>query len=490
MRKGKKVAVLGGGLTGLSAAFYLAREAAAQGWKPEITVLEASGRWGGRVNTLHRDRFVIERGPDSFLGRKLAMYRLADELGLTAELTGTNVAARRSFIVHEGRLQPMPKGFNLGIPTDLGALARTSLISPLGKQRVLQDLRIPVREAEEQEESAGDFLERRLGKEMVERMMEPLLAGIHAGDLYKLGLRATFPQFDRLEQEYGSLIRGSIESRLAAAKRGATDAGGAASTEPLPQLVRSSVFLTFRNGLSTLIEALVGKLADMGVTLKLDARVESIVKAGQEGYRLQLADGVSLEADALIAALPAYTLSDLLVSYADVAPLRRINYVSVANVVFGFNRQVQAHTLGTSSGFVVPRTEGRTITACTWTSSKWLHTAPSGRTLLRCYVGRANDEVAVFEDDEQLIARVSRDLQELTGLEDRPDFTEITRLPQSMPQYPIGHTAGIAALRAELAKGMPGLLVTGAAFGGVGLPDCIAQGKEAALQLLNREAGL
>lgn len=481
-QKVRRVAILGGGITGLSAAYYLKRFAEERGERVQITVYEGSDRLGGRVNTLRRDGFVIERGPDSFLGRKLPMIRLAQELGLDKELTGTNPAAQKTYMAQNGKLHPMPEGLTLGIPTDIDKFMKTSFVSEEGKRRALEELDIPAGEAGK-DESVGAFLERRFGREMVARIFEPLLAGIHAGDLYHLGLLATFPQFKQLEQQFGSVIRGMVENRTAAqAKAGAPNPSTSGS-------VPASVFLTFRTGLSSLIEALESRLRADGTELRLGARVVSLAKetgiGGKRGfYQLNLSDGMTAEADAVLFTLPAYTGADILGPHIDVEALRNIRYVSVANIVLGYSVAGFEQELD-GSGFLVPRTENRYITASTWTSAKWLHTAPEGKRLIRCYVGRAGDEHGVELPDHELTAAVRKDLQELMGLTAVPDFVEITRLRNSMPQYPVGHLQALASLRDDLNRQLPGVLATGAAFGGVGLPDCIEQGREAAAALID-----
>ncbi|KIL37712.1 protoporphyrinogen oxidase [Cohnella kolymensis] len=477
----RRMAVLGGGITGLSAAFYLMKYAAERGERAEVTVLEASDRLGGRVNTLLRDGFVIERGPDSFLGRKLPMIRLAEELGLTEELTGTNPAAKKTYIARNGVLHPMPQGLTLGIPADIDKFMETGLISDEGKRRALEEMDIP-RSSDTSDESVGAFLERRFGREMVTGIFEPLLAGIHAGDLYRLGLQATFPQFKEMEQQYGSLIRGMTENRKTAQINSGAAVPAAGGTLP------ASVFLTFRGGLSTIVEALAQRLRSEGCDIRLGARVVSLAKASgidgkQAVYRLELSDGSTLETDGVISTLPAYAAVDLLQPHMETAALTNIRYVSVANVVLGYDAADFGAELD-GSGFLVPRSENRQITASTWTSAKWLHTAPEGKRLIRCYVGRAGDEQGVELPDEELTAAVRRDLQDLMGLSAAPVFVEITRLRHSMPQYPVGHVDAIAALRELLARRLPGVLATGAAFGGVGLPDCVEQGREAAAALI------
>ncbi|WP_276356399.1 protoporphyrinogen oxidase [Cohnella caldifontis] len=479
-RNVRDVAVLGGGLTGLTAAFYLYREAADKGVPVRVTVWEASDRLGGKVNTLRRDGFVIERGPDSFLARKLPMVRLAEDLGLTEQLTGTNPAAKKTYISRDGVLHPMPAGLNLGVPTDPEAFLLTGLVSDEGKRRALEETRLESAPAGQPDETVGAFLERHFGPEMVTRIFEPLLAGIYAGDLYALGLEETFPQFRDLERQYGSLIRGMTEARRAQSERQPDDGAKERSI--------GSAFLTFRRGLSTVTEALEERLQAYGCEIRLGTRAASLSVLPEQRserlrYRLNAADGRQIEADAVVLALPAPAIADLLEPYADVASMRGIHSVSVANVVFAYDRADIGHPLD-GSGFLVPRGEGRLITASTWTSSKWRHTAPEGKRLIRCYVGRAGEEGNVELSDAEIVAGVRRDLHELMGVDAEPAFAEITRLRHSMPQYPVGHRRAASAFLSELGEKLPGVCPAGQPFGGVGLPDCAAEGRRAADALL------
>ncbi|MDQ6421839.1 protoporphyrinogen oxidase [Paenibacillus sp. LHD-117] len=463
-----RIVIIGGGISGLSSAFYLQREAERQGRELHITIVEGAPAFGGKINTLQRDGFVIEKGPDSFLARKQAIIDLAKELGLEGELTATNPAAKKTYIMHRKKLFPMPPGLVLGIPTEIGPFARTGLLSWKGKFRALLDLFIPAKPASG-DESLGGFLERRVGTEVMRRIAEPLLAGIYAGDLKKLSLRATFPQFGESERKFGSLIRGMQHNRKAAAAAASAAAKG-------------TTFLTFKGGLGSLVEALIHSLEESGVELRAGAKVERIEKL-EQGYSVVLASGDELPADRIVMTAPAFAAADLLEAHADCGELRGVRYVSVANVVMAFDKK----TFGLDfdgSGFVVPRSEGLHITACTWTSSKWLHSSPEDKVLLRCYVGHSEDQESVKLPDDRLIAAVRSDIRETMGITAEPLFTEITRLDNSMPQYPVGHIERMNELRSRLAERMPGVWVTGAAFDGVGLPDCIRQGKEAAKAIL------
>nr|WP_307202032.1 protoporphyrinogen oxidase [Paenibacillus harenae] len=479
-----RIVVIGGGISGLSSAFYLQREAERLGKDIRLTIVDGASALGGKINTLQRDGFVIEKGPDSFLARKLAIIDLATELGLSDELTTTNPGAKKTYILHRKKLHPMPAGLVLGVPTEMKPFLKSGLVSWGGKLRALMDLALPARKVQG-DESLGGFLERRVGSQIMTQIAEPLLAGIYAGDLRKLSIQATFPQFAASERKHGSLIRGMQHNRKA----------GAAA---LPAVAKGGTFLTFKGGLTTVVKALDKALsgADRKLGVKVaeirDERRVAVKREGQSSeagvqekarYTVVLENGEQLPADRIVMTAPAHDAADLLEPLTDVSELRAIHYVSVANVVMAFDKA----TFGLDfdgSGFLVPRSEGLSITACTWTSSKWLHTSPGDKVLLRCYVGRAGDEEKAKLPDEELIAAVRHDIEVTMGIKAEPLFTEITRLYRSMPQYPVGHLDNVKRLRARLAQELPGVWVTGAAFDGVGLPDCVRQGKEAAKAIL------
>jgi len=468
-----QIAVIGGGITGLSAAYYAGSAAQAAGLAVQVNVLEQSGRLGGRIHTWKRDGFTIERGADSFLARKQPMITLARELGLMEQLTGTGRKGKKSYFLHQGSLHPMPAGMILGIPTNLEAFLETGLISSAGKERALEDMTKPSGWSEA-DESLGGFLERRLGAEMVDHIAEPLLAGIYAGDLRKLSLAATFPQFKEAERYYSSVIKGMAAS-----------SGQAAVNPELPQAALGSAFLSFAGGLSTVIDKLAEKLEQTGTTLRLNTGVQQIERAEEGGYLLHLDSGEALAADAVIVTVPAYAYTGLLPDLPALGQLAQLPYVSVANVALAFDAaDVQASFDG--AGFVISRKEERFITACTWTSSKWEHTAPGDKVLIRCYVGRSGAEEWTALSDEEIVAGVRREIAELLDIQAEPLFHTLTRLNRSMPNYPVGHLETIAAAQAQLEQVMPQVLLTGAAFHGVGVPDCVGQGKQTAETLITR----
>lgn len=466
----KKVVVIGGGISGLSTAFYLQKKGKENGLSLDITLIEKSETLGGKVQTLHRDGFVIEKGPDSFMARKLPIIDLSKELGLEDQLVGTNPKAKKTYILHNGDLHPMPPGLILGIPTELTPFLKTGLISPLGKARAAMDLFLP-RRKESSDESLGNFLQRRLGKEVLDHIAEPLLAGIYAGDTRSLSLKATFPQFHAVEQKHRSIILGMLASKKNPPV--ATD---------VPEIAKKSMFLTYKRGLTTLIERLIEELAQVDLRTK-----QSVVKLNKQdkGYQLVLDNGQQLEADVVILAVPPAISANLLSQQVPAATqLSEIRYVSVANAIIAFDEKDVPFKID-GSGFVVPRKEGRTITACTWTSSKWLHSAPEGKVLLRCYVGRAGDEEIAHLSEQELLEKIRLDLKELMNITAEPLFYEITRWPHSMPQYPLEHLGNLKKIRAELSTAMPGLFLTGSGYHGVGLPDCVRQGREASEEAIS-----
>ncbi|GGF69608.1 protoporphyrinogen oxidase [Paenibacillus albidus] len=469
-RTSRRVVIIGGGLSGLSAAFYVRKYYKLAGVTADIVIVEKDKALGGKIETLHRDGFVIEKGPDSFLARKTAMSDLAKELELDHELVTTNPNAKKTYILQRDKLHPMPAGLVLGIPTELKPFLKSGLVSFGGKMRAMMDFVLPPRRSTE-DESLGDLIERRLGPEVLENMTEPLLAGIYAGDMRKISLQATFPQFGEVERQYGSLIRGMTTGR----KPVETHTG-----------TKKSAFLTFRKGLQSLVHGLIHELHDVEQRTEAAAVSIAALKPGSSGgnalergtsrYEVELDNRERLAADDIYVTTPNFAAAELLRPHVDVAALDAVNYVSVANVVLAFPKR-EINTEYDGSGFLVPRKEGRNITACTWTSTKWLHTSPDDKVLLRCYVGRAGDEQNVQLPDDALEELVRKDLREIMGITAKPLFTEITRLTHSMPQYPVGHPAAIARLRGALEQVLPGVYAFGAGYDGIGMPDCIKQAK-------------
>lgn len=492
-RDQRRVVIVGGGITGLSAAFYIRKFCREKDIPVHITLIERSPRLGGKICTLRKDGHVIERGPDSILARKTPIIDLTRDLGLESELVPTNPEAGKTYIVRRGEFHRMPQGAVLGIPTRLGPFFRSGLISPAGKARAVLDLFLPARR-EEGDESLGSFVRRRLGSEVLEYMTDPVLAGIYSADLDRLSLRATYPQFHEVEHKYRSLIRGMAKASgrpqaAGSGQTGGTPAGSAqaagqtaSAARPLPEHLRHSMFLSYRNGLYTLIEQLEER--SRGIEMITGEEVVRLERA-ENGLRLATASGRTVEADAAVLAVPAFVLGALLPESPAAQMFARMPYVSVANVVFGYDKAALKRALD-GSGFVIPRKERRFITACTWMSSKWGHTAPEGRALLRCYVGRAGEEGWTLLSDEEIIANVKEEVRRLMGIEAEPDLIELNKHMHAMPQYEVGHLDRVKALRQELRASMPEVVAAGSAFEGIGVPDCVRQGKEAAMYVAER----
>lgn len=493
----RRIAVLGGGISGLSAAHYLLRQAEKQGMQIELTLIEAADRLGGRLHTKKRGDCLIEKGPDSFIARKPAILRLTAELGMEDALVPTNPDAKNSYILHKGKMHPMPMGFILGIPTKLTPFVRTGLISPLGKLRAALDLVLPARR-DDGDEALGAFIERRLGREVLERITEPLLAGIYAGDTRSLSLEATFPQFRAMERRAGSLIKGMARGGGRAKPE---NAGGQASADPtapagtaprsaqpkpLPPGLAGSMFLSYRGGLSALTERLERRLRGAGAKIRTGSAADLLRRREDGSYALMLRSGEIVRADGVICAVPAFEAARLLAGEApEAARLRGIDYVSVANIALAY-RTEDLNVRFDRTGFLVPRKEERLITACTWSSTKWKHVAPEGHTLLRTYIGRSGAQDWTNMSDAELIEAACRDLREVTGLNAEPQWAEVSRCLSAMPQYPVGHVETLREVRTELDARLPGVLLCGAGYGGVGIPDCVASGEDAAARLFER----
>jgi protoporphyrinogen/coproporphyrinogen III oxidase len=462
-----RVVIIGGGISGLTAAYLLAERHRAERTSPiACTLVESAPRLGGKILTEQAQGFIIEGGPDSFLAQKPWGVELCRRLDLADQLMGTNPMRRRTFVLSGGRLRELPEGMSMGLPRKLGPFARSGLLSWKGKLRLAAELFIPPKQGN-QDESLGSFFRRRLGSEALDRLIEPLLTGIYTGDADRLSLLATFPRFREMEQQHGGLLRSIL-----AAKRHTWF--GAEKPIETP-------FVTLRNGLGTLIEALAAKLHDITVLAGRRAEEVRLAEApGYKGYEVRLDHGQRLPAEALIVATPAYDAASLLKSIdrklAD--ELRSIPYASSVTVSLGFDKQGLDHPLD-GYGFVVPRVERRPLIAATWTSSKWDARAPEEAVLLRAYLGGAGREAVLDLADAELVQTVREEFRAILGIEQPPILARVYRWPRAMPQYEVGHLRRLEVIE-ELANRWPGLFFAGAGYRGVGLPDCIRDGMAAA----------
>ncbi|QZA32990.1 protoporphyrinogen oxidase [Hydrogenibacillus sp. N12] len=469
-----RVVVVGGGLAGLAAAYALSPAAGAP-WRlpaerlPEVVVVERSPRFGGKIDTVRRDGYVIERGPDSFLARKPAARRLVAALGLDGEAVGTGPEGRGAYVFFRGRLHPLPEGMATGIPTRLGPLVRTGLLSLRGKARAALELFLPRGPAGD--EALGAFLTRRFGREVTDRLAGPLLSGIYAGDVDRLSVLATFPHLKALEARHGSLLR----AMLAGPRERPP-----AIDPPWPEAVQSSTFVSFRRGLLTVVEALTTALAAGGARLIAGRGAVAIRKEGS-AYAVALEGGEAIRAEAVILAVPAAAARALLGPAGEAfLPLEAgTPYASVANVAV-WTEAAALSALPPGSGFVVARDGRPAITAVTWTTRKWPHTTPPGGALFRVYFGDATTDVAERLTDAELEAAALSFLQETSGVRRPPAGVLVSRWRAAMPAYGVGHRERLSALRAALERTLPGIFVAGSAYDGVGLPDVAESGRRAA----------
>ncbi|WP_223700784.1 protoporphyrinogen oxidase [Sutcliffiella deserti] len=462
----KRVFIIGGGITGLSAAYYLLKEIKEKNLNMEVTLIEASNRLGGKIQTIKKDGYTIERGPDSFLERKTSAAKLAKDVGLESQLT--NNATGQAYILLKGQLYPMPEGAVMGIPTKLSPFVTTGLFSPMGKMRAAADLILPA-SGNKDDQSLGSFFRRRLGDEVVENLIEPLLSGIYAGDIDKLSLQATFPQFQQVEQKYRSLILGMKQTT----PKKPADA---------PKL-KKGMFLTLTGGLQSLVDAMEEQL--VGVKVLKAVKVDHIEKYGDYSYGISLSNGEIMTADNIIITTPHFATASMLQNFKAVAPLEKMKSTTVATVAMAFDKSAITEEIE-GTGFVVSRNSDYTITACTWTHKKWLHTTPNGKVLLRCYVGRVGEEAIVEQSDEEIKQVVLDDLNKIMNISALPEFTIITRWKQAMPQYAVGHKKMLDDIKDRLTEEMPGVFLAGSSFEGVGIPDCIDQGVAAVTKVIEQ----
>jgi oxygen-dependent protoporphyrinogen oxidase len=470
----KQVVIVGGGIAGLSTAWYLQKQIQEQGLDLRYSVLERSDRWGGKILTERVDGFgnspfIVEGGPDSFLTQKPWAVQLARELGLDDRLLGTNDDKRKVFVLNRGRPTPLPDGVLLIVPTKIMPFALSPLISPLGKLRMGLDLFIPPKR-DGKDETLADFINRRLGKEALDKIAEPLMSGIYNAEAERQSLMATFPRFRDLESKHGSLIKGMLAARRA---RNNGSSPVSSKDEAL------SMFVSLPGGTVELIDTLVGQL--MG-DLRLNVQVTRLFKQ-ESTFGIELADGKILTADAIVLAVPAYNAAKLIKELAPEAAdkMNTIRYVSTGTISLAYRHD--DIRLIDGFGLVIPRSQDRLINAVTFTSNKFNDRAPSGYGLLRVFFGGSRNPGMMEVPDDGLLETVQRELRALLKIEAEPIFNRIYRWHQANPQYDVGHLSLVKAIE----DGLPaGVLVTGSPYRGIGIPDCVHQGQLAADQLTDR----
>jgi protoporphyrinogen/coproporphyrinogen III oxidase len=452
------VVIIGGGISGLSTAWYLARGGAAS------TILESRPRLGGVIQTERVDGCIVEAGPDSFLSAKPAALELIRELGLAGQVIGSNDRLRVTYVRKGGRLVPLPDGLMMMVPTKILPLVTTGLFSFSTKLRMGLELFRAPKMKNADDESVADFVRRHYGQEAVDYLAEPLLSGIFGGDPRDLSVTAVLPRFVELAAKYGSLTRGVLAER---AKRPT-----GAPPEPL--------FRTLKGGLGQLVDAVAASIH--GKAEVRSGRAQTIERTGA-GFRIRV-DGNWMDADHVVLACEAHSGSALLgaVDARMAGLMGMVPYSSSMTVALGWNA-ADFVKQPDGFGFLVPKKERRRLVACTWVGTKFPNRVPAGMVVARCFLGGMDDAAVLGESDEAIVAAVTEELREIAGVTAPPRFSRIFRWPHSMAQYTVGHRRRLEELEARLAL-IPGLHVAGNAYSGIGIPDCIRMGRAAAGKIL------
>ena len=462
----QRVAVVGGGIAGLAAAYELSLSDRANRPPLAVDLYEAADRLGGAVFTERIGDYVLDAGPDAVLTLKPAALDLCREIGLESEIIPTLDEHRGVALYSRGRLRSLPYGTSSSAVGKLGAYLTTGVVSWRAKLRMAADLMLPRGEARE-DESMADFFGRRLGREAVERIVDPLIAGIYSGDPNRLSIYATFPRFPEMVARRRSILL----TMLRAPQRSGS------GERSLP------AFCSLRDGLGRLVERLEDRLE--GTTVRLSTPISSLHKL-DDGYALETSSGRRGGYAAVIVATPAWAAARLLKTVAPDAavPMKKIRYASSATVFFAYHvGDLSERPRG--YGFLVPTCEGRHINGATWISNKFAHRSPADGFLVRCFVGgdRTGDETELA--DRELIRICKNELRDLAGIAAEPIFERVYRWECSGPQYDVGHAQRVREIEAAL-EPAPGIFLTGSGYRGVGLPDCVREGRETARRVVDR----
>jgi oxygen-dependent protoporphyrinogen oxidase len=469
------VTIIGGGIAGLATAYYLQKKSREQSQEAPIhyTLVDSEPCFGGKIVTANEGDFVIEGGPDSFITQKPWGRQLCLDLGLAARLIPTNDDRRNIYVLDKGKLVPFPGGYRLTVPTEFIPFALSPLISPLGKLRMGLDLVIPPRQ-DKSDESLGSFIRRRLGQEALDKIGAPIMAGIYVADPERLSIQSTFPMFVEMEREYGSLIKAMRAARQ-------HHAGGHRRNGKPP-----AMFNSLHGGMKELAETLVDALEG---DLRPNCRVMGL-RYRSPGFEITFdsAGSLPLTTDAVVLAVPAYVAASLL---SPIEPkltglLNQIRYVSTATISLGYRRvDLGAEQNLDGFGFIIPKSENRQILACTWSSTKFDHRSPVDRVLLRVFVGGDGAEHLVELPDDDLIALARAEVAETMGITTTPVVQKLFRWIKGNPQYDVGHLERVEQIE-TLATAIPGLYLTGSAFRGIGIPDCVKSALNTVEQILDR----
>lgn len=461
----RKVVVVGGGITGLTAAYTLQQLSEQESnIELDIILIEASHRVGGKIETIRKDGYVMERGPESFFDPENAMHQLARDLQIEHKIVQHNDG--KTYIAVGADLHKIPSSFLLGGSSEVTGLITSSLISLAGKARAAADLVIS-KSVDRFDESIGDFFRRRFGKEVVENLVEPVLAGTFAGDIDHLSMEAMFPQFTQLEKEERSLIKGFLKN-----KQGFYNANPHSN---------SLHYETFENGLTTLIEALEGVLSSN--VIRKGQKVDFIERTPRNTLNVYIHNSKVIEADAVIITTPFNNAKSILRDISSLERVEPMKAATIATVSMAFKAS-DIEKYKEALNIFVSRNSHFAITSCTFANRKWNHVSPESYELLRIYIGRVGDESIVELSDYEITQTVLSDLEKMLGIQNEPIFSYVTRWQQGMPQYTVGHNSRMKLIKEDVSKAFPNVLLCGSSYEGVSMPNCVKQGREAAQEII------
>ena len=454
-----RIAVIGGGISGLSAAYYLQRESVRCNKEIEVNIIDQSNHLGGVFRSNRIDGFLLEHGPENWISRKPQALELIKELGLADQVIGSNDKKRRIFVLHQRKLQPMPEGMGFLAPVHFKPFWASKLISFTGKARTLLEPLVP---PSKQELDVYSFLRRRIGRELTDKVAEPLISAIYGGDIKKLSIRSSLPDTYEMEQKFGSLWQGMRQN------------SHQKSASP------NSLFLTMREGMEQLIEGLLKQFPNK----LIHRNIQNLQLHLKSNFYQLSGDNFEQIFDIVILATPAFSSAEIIRNISPKAAniLNQIDYSSTTIVYLAYNLDQFSHPLD-GFGFVTPKKESRVLDACTWVSSKFENRCPSNTVLLRCAIHDGRQK-RVLSSDNKTQNEVHKELQEIMGFSCSPIFSSVIHSHRAMPQFTLGHTKRIAQIK-NLLHFHPGLFLSSPFIGGVGIPDCIKTGKQTAKIALN-----